>query len=64
MAGKVAEKLRLAEIFVVERQICDSDDMAMQPIRHGTHQLCREPRAETALTMRLTRTATESVEGM
>jgi hypothetical protein len=37
MEGKVAETLRVAELFVVEPQMCDSDDMALQPIRRGTH---------------------------
>jgi hypothetical protein len=64
IAGKVAEKLRVDEFFVVEPQMCDSDDMAPLPIRRGTHQSCREPLAVTAFTKLLIKTATKCVEGL
>jgi hypothetical protein len=64
MEGKVAETLRVAEFFVVEPQMCDSDGMALQSIRRGTHPPYREPRAVTAFTKLLTKTATKCVEGL
>jgi hypothetical protein len=64
MEGKVAGKLHVAEVFVVEPQMCGSDDMALQPIRRATHPPCREPLAVPAFTKLLTKTATKCVAGL